>query len=57
MLTQKTLGVFICGLGCLQTQTGLSLKRVSMGLTDRRKTAKNLVDSRKNLKILTVSRK
>ena len=23
-------------------------KRVSMGLTDRRKTAKNLVDSRKN---------
>ena len=24
------------------------LKRVSMGLTDRRKTAKNLVDSRKN---------
>ena len=32
-------------------------KRVSMGLTDRRKTAKNLVDSRKNWKILTVSRK
>ena len=31
--------------------------RVSMGLTDRRKTAKNLVDSRKNGKILTVSRK
>ena len=28
-----------------------------MGLTDRRKTAKNLVDSRKNGKILTVSRK
>ena len=28
-----------------------------MGLTDRRKTAKNLVDSRKNWKILTVSRK
>ena len=28
-----------------------------MGLTDRRKTAKNLVDSRKNLKILIVSRK
>ena len=27
------------------------------GLTDRRKTAKNLVDSRKNWKILTVSRK
>ena len=25
-------------------------KRVSMGLTDRRKTAKNLVDSRKNWK-------
>ena len=35
----------------------LSCKRVSMGLTERRKTAKNLVDSRKNLKILTVSRK
>ena len=32
-------------------------KRVSMGLTDRRKTAKNLVDSRKNWKMLTVSRK
>ena len=28
-----------------------------MGLTDGRKTAKNLVDSRKNWKILTVSRK
>ena len=35
----------------------LAAKRVSMGLTDRRKTAKNLVDSRKNGKILTVSRK
>ena len=34
---------------------GLSL--VSMGLTDRRKTAKNLADSRKNWKILTVTRK
>ena len=31
--------------------------RVSIGLTDKRKTAKNLVDSRKNWKILTVSRK
>ena len=31
--------------------------RVSMGLTDRRKTAKNLADSRKNWKILTVTRK
>ena len=28
-----------------------------MGLTDRRKTAYTLVDSRKNWKILTVSRK
>ena len=28
-----------------------------MGLTDRRKTSKNLVDSRKNWKILTVGRK
>ena len=28
-----------------------------MGLTDRRKTAKDLVDSRKNWKILTVNRK
>ena len=28
-----------------------------MGLTDRRKTAKNLVDSRKNWKNLTVNRK
>ena len=33
------------------------LMRVSMGLTDRRKTAKNLIDSRKNWKILIVSRK
>ena len=33
------------------------LSRVLMGLTDRRKRAKNLVDSRKNGKILTVSRK
>ena len=36
---------------------GLNNMRVSMGLTDRRKAAKNLVDSRKNWKILTVSRK
>ena len=28
-----------------------------MGLADRRKTAKNLADSRKNWKILTVNRK
>ena len=28
-----------------------------MGSTDRRKTVKNLVDSRKNWQILTVSRK
>ena len=28
-----------------------------MGLTDRRKTAKNLADSRKNWKILAISRK
>ena len=34
-----------------------SYMRVSMGLTDSRKTAKNLVDSRENWKILTVSRK
>ena len=33
------------------------LKKVSMGLTDRRKTAKNLADSLKNWKILAVSRK
>ena len=31
--------------------------RVSMGLTDRRKTAKNLVDKKKKKKTLTVSRK
>ena len=35
----------------------LCYKRVSMGLTDRRKTGQNLVDSRKNWKNLTVSRK
>ena len=33
------------------------LERISMGLTDRRTTAKNLADSRKNGTILTVSRK
>ena len=37
-------------------QTGPT-KRVSMGLTDWRNTAKNLVESRKNWKILTVNRK
>ena len=31
--------------------------RVLMGLTDRRKKAKKLVDSRKNWNVLTVSRK
>ena len=30
------------------TPSSISYERVSMGLTDRRKTAKNLVDSRKN---------
>ena len=39
------------------TSAEREVKRVLMGLTDRRKTAKNLVDSRKNWKILTVSRK
>ena len=39
-------------LGFLKT-----VQRVLMGLADRRKTAKNLADSRKNWKILTVSRK
>ena len=43
-----------CSLGPKQQ---LTVQRVSMGLTDRRKTAKNLVASRKNWKILTVSRK
>ena len=32
-------------------------QRASMGLADRRKTTQNLVDSRKNWNILTVSRK
>ena len=31
--------------------------KLSIGLTDKRKTAKNLVDSRKTCKILTFSRK
>ena len=31
--------------------------RISMGLTDKHKTAKNLVDRRRNWKYLTVSRK
>ena len=34
----------------------IGYRRVLMELTDRRKTAKNLVDRRKNWKILTVSR-
>ena len=34
-----------------------TLKRVSMGLTVRRKTAKNLAVRRKNERILAVSRK
>ena len=33
------------------------LKSVSIELIDRRKTAKNLADNRKNWKFLTVSRK
>ena len=37
------------GISILFLETHISYnKRVSMGLTDRRKTAKNLVDSRKN---------
>ena len=40
------------------TEIHISLgKKVSMGLTDRRKTAKKLVGNPKNWKILTVSRK
>ena len=38
-------------------RTFLCYTKVSMGLTDRRKTAKNLVHSRKNWNISTVSRK
>ena len=41
----------------LKNLTSHFFLRVLMGLTDRRKTVKNLVDSRKNWKILTVSRK
>ena len=41
----------------LHDDVSLACMRVLMGLTDRRKTVKNLVDSRKNWKILTVSRK
>ena len=44
-------------LGDVIAETNQHILRVSMGLTDRRKTAKNLADSRKNWKILTVSRK
>ena len=32
----------------MEQETISTIKRVSMGLTDRRKTAKNLVDSRKD---------
>ena len=47
-----------CSQNCwAPAKTAWSYLRVSMGLTDRRKTTKNLVDSRKNWKILTVSRK
>ena len=38
-------------------RTFLRYTKVSMGLTDRGKTAKNLVHSRKNWNISTVSRK
>ena len=44
-------------LGDVIAETNQHILRVSMGLTDRRTTAKNLADSRKNWKILTVSRK
>ena len=37
--------------------SSISFKRVSMGLTVRRKTAKNLAVRRKNERILAVSRK
>ena len=43
-------------LKCVYWNASVGL-RVLMGLTDRRKTAKYLVDSRKNWKILTVRRK
>ena len=50
--------VGVGGGGCsLGPKQQLTVQRVSMGLIDRRKTAKNLVASRKNWKILTVSRK
>ena len=54
----QDLVVVVVGVGCsLGPKQQLTVQRVSMGLIDRRKTAKNLVASRKNWKILTVSRK
>jgi len=44
-------------MGGVHSQNSGRTERVSMGLTDRRKTAKHSVDSRKNWKMLTVSRK
>ena len=41
---------------CIGANERGMVKRVSMGLTDRRKTAQKLVNSRKNWNILTVSR-
>ena len=37
--------------------TSYAYMRALMGLTGRRKTSKNLIDSSKNWKLLTVSRK
>ena len=41
---------------CIGANEREMVKRVSMGLTDRRKTAQKLVNSRKYWNILTVSR-
>ena len=41
---------------CIGANEREVVKRVSMRLTDRRKMAQKLVDSRKNWNILTVSR-
>ena len=48
MHSRRRYKICICSVVLGQLESFRNYKRVSMGLTDRRKTAKKLVDSRKN---------